>query len=1043
MSAPAAVGVDRPTLRIRGTAYPVLLPSWRDPRLHLAAIIVTLQVLGQVAFDFDLSIAQILVSLAVAGILEVAIAFRAQRVLLWPASALLTGNGVAFVLRVPGTEHGDWWSMQGWWIFAGTSAVALLSKYLVRIRGRHVFNPSNFGLVLCFLLLGAGRADPLALWWGPLSPALVLALVLIVAGGLLILRRLRLVAVAVGFWLAFAAGIGVLAASGHTMTAAWHVGPIEGREFWWLLVTSPEILVFLFFMITDPRTIPAGPRGRRVYAVGVGLLATVLIAPQTTEFGTKVAILAALALVCAVHGAVLLVGTERLAALVPARPRRAMVGTVALGGAVVYAGLVVAAGVPARPEAGSAVGLDGVQALPAFTVANTDGIAAVGEGTAETIARDVVVALRTEAEALRERDADLAAEAASGEWLATLWRRIRDASSPVRVAEYDVEGMRIGLRPSGGQGPPLVVARLEGLQTTTVLGGRTSVASSTPAPFTRTVELALEGGRYRIVHSRGGVELGGAGGAPVADGELAGTTFRDVAAEVGLRFRHGAFRFGVSNDETAMMGAGLCWLDYDRDGWLDLFVVNSYAESDYLAWEERGGLPRSALYRNRQGTFEDVSERAGADLPLRGNGCVAADFDGDEHTDLFVTSAGYNAPTDSYDALLWNRGDGTFVEGAQEAGIKGGGWHAGATAGDVNADGRIDLFVAGYTDVNQPVPASSAGFPTNHRAVRDLLYLNAGPGPSGRAIFREVARRAGIEPRGPRHGLGAVLTDVNLDGRLDLYVANDADPNQLYLNRPAVGALSFRLDEVGRRAGVADPNAGMGIAAADYSLDGLPDLFVTNSRHQLHAGFRSRAGRGSFGDARQAFAAALGTSSTGWGASWADLDLDGDLDLAVANGAIPVTNLRRNAQPVQLLENRRGAFALAADAADGVPRVNGRGLAAADFDNDGDVDLAVSSIGGRLLLLRNEGEKHGRWLEVDLGRVVPGAVVTVELDSGRTLRREVLAGSSYLSSEDPRPHFGLGAATTVREVRVVLPGGRFARRTGVPADRVVRLHALK
>ena len=238
MSAPALAG--RPSVRIRGTHYPVLLPTVRDPRLHLAGVIVSLQVLGQVAFDFQLSIAQILVSLVTAAVLEVAITFRAQRVLMWPASALLTGNGVAFVLRVPGTEHGDWWSMNGAWIFAATSAVALLSKYLVRVRRQHVFNPSNFGLVLCFLLLGASRADPLALWWGPLSPALVLAIALIVVGGFLILRRLHLVGVAVGFWLAFAAGIGVLAASGHTMTAAWHVGPIEGWEFWWLLVSSPR-----------------------------------------------------------------------------------------------------------------------------------------------------------------------------------------------------------------------------------------------------------------------------------------------------------------------------------------------------------------------------------------------------------------------------------------------------------------------------------------------------------------------------------------------------------------------------------------------------------------------------------------------------------------------------------------------------------------------------------------------------------------------------------------------------------------------------------
>ena len=348
MSAPAPAG--RPSLRIRGTHYPVLLPTARDPRLHLAAVIITLQVLGQVAFGFQLSIAQILVSLAVAGILEVAITFRTQRLLMWPASALLTGNGVAFVLRVPGTEHGDWWSMNGWWIFAGTSAVALLSKYVIRVRGRHVFNPSNFGLVLCFVLLGAQRADPLALWWGPLSPALVFAIGLIVAGGFLILRRLHLVGIAVAFWLTFAAGIGVLAASGHTMTAAWHVGPIEGAAFWWLLVSSPEILVFLFFMITDPKTIPSSHKGRRAYAVGVGLLATLLIAPQTTEFATKVAILGALFVVCATRGAIELVGASRLTAVTTrlAAPRRIAVASGAVVGALAYAGLVVAAGIPAR-----------------------------------------------------------------------------------------------------------------------------------------------------------------------------------------------------------------------------------------------------------------------------------------------------------------------------------------------------------------------------------------------------------------------------------------------------------------------------------------------------------------------------------------------------------------------------------------------------------------------------------------------------------------------------------------------------------------------
>ncbi|HEY9458198.1 MAG TPA: hypothetical protein VIQ56_09875, partial [Gaiella sp.] len=310
-----ALASGRPAIRFRGTTYPVLLPTVRDPRLQLAAVIVTLQVLGQTVFDFQLSIAQILISLVTCGVLEVGIALRRQHVLMWPASALLTGNGVAFVLRVPGTEHGDWWSTNGWWIFAGTAAVSLLSKYVIAFRGRHIFNPSNFGLVLCFVLLGPEHADPLPFWWGPMSIWLALALALIVFGGLKILSRLKLVGIAVGFWLTFAAGMAVLAASGHEMTAPWHLGPIGGRDLWWLLVTSPEILVFLFFMITDPRTIPETPRGRRLYSVSVGLVACLLIAPWTTEFAAKLAVLGSLTLICAARPPlVLLGGLPRVAA---------------------------------------------------------------------------------------------------------------------------------------------------------------------------------------------------------------------------------------------------------------------------------------------------------------------------------------------------------------------------------------------------------------------------------------------------------------------------------------------------------------------------------------------------------------------------------------------------------------------------------------------------------------------------------------------------------------------------------------------------------
>ena len=228
-----------------------------------------------------------------------------------------------------------------------------------------------------------------------------------------------------------------------------------------------------------------------------------------------------------------------------------------------------------------------------------------------------------------------------------------------------------------------------------------------------------------------------------------------------------------------------------------------------------------------------MTASAGAGLPVRGQGCVAADLNGDGHTDLFVSTA-------LDDKLLWNNGDGTFTEGARSSGVVSFGWHSGAAVGDVNGDGRPDLFVAGYTEANGPIPDSSAGYPTNHLGVRDLLFLNEGNGPNGHARFREVGRQAGLDPPPYDHSLGAVFTDLNGDGRLDLYVANDEDPNRYYVNVPAPGRLGFRFVDRARGVGLADPNAGMGIAEGDFNRDGRPDLLVTNSRGQGHAVFRSR-----------------------------------------------------------------------------------------------------------------------------------------------------------------------------------------------------------
>lgn len=276
-------------------------PRLSDPRLHVASVLLTVQVLGQVSLGFDLSIAQILVSLLTAAAVELAMTVPRTRVVAWPASALLTGNGIALILRVPGTEHGDWWSLRGWYVFAATAALGVLSKYVLRIGDRPLFNPSNVALVLTFLVLGSGLADPQDLWWGPMSVGLALTYALILGGGLTITRRLDLLRVSAGFWVTFAALMALLAASGHVMTARWSLGPVSGMDYWTTLALSPEVLIFVFFMITDPRTAARGRTAGVLYAVSVAVVSSVLISLQTTEYATKVALLTGLVLVCAVR----------------------------------------------------------------------------------------------------------------------------------------------------------------------------------------------------------------------------------------------------------------------------------------------------------------------------------------------------------------------------------------------------------------------------------------------------------------------------------------------------------------------------------------------------------------------------------------------------------------------------------------------------------------------------------------------------------------------------------------------------------------------
>jgi hypothetical protein len=512
--------------------------------------------------------------------------------------------------------------------------------------------------------------------------------------------------------------------------------------------------------------------------------------------------------------------------------------------------------------------------------------------------------------------------------------------------------------------------------------------------------------------------------------------FTDVAADVGLDFRHGAFQWETSGDPAAMMGGGLCWIDYDRDGWLDLYAVNTWSNGEWGRWREQGELPASRLFRNDAGRFVDVSDETGARVETRGNGCLAADLDDDGWTDLFIT-------TDRDDVLLWNDGGERFVDDTTlevPSGAATYGWHSGAAAGDVDGNGWPDLYVAGYADVNRPIAGTSKGFPNTFEPEPDLLFLNQGPVRGGRVSFREVASEAGIEAGGADYGLGATFTDVDRDGDLDLFVAHDTTPNRLYENVSPPDGSGAEFVERGVEAGVGDTGAGMGVASSDLDLDGLPDLVVTNQLDERNVINLNRSGSTlAFVDGLEiAGVADFGVGSTGWGAVAADLDLDRDVDLAVANGAIPVSDLTSDRQQLVVLETTTdGARDVSELVGSGLDSYLGRGLAAADFDNDGDVDLALGTIGGDLALLRNDGA-GGHWLEVAMATPVPGAVVRVELDDGTVIEREMQVGGSYLSTHDPRAHVGLGAAVDSVDVIVRFPDGSELAAQDVSVDRILQ-----
>lgn len=457
------------SIRMGDREVPVFLPNRRDARLHTASVILSIHTIGIIWLGFEVSVPQILSAILTAALIDVGLTFARSGSLVWPASGMLTGSGVALILRYVPTSSGEYWSWAGWYWFAGVAGASVLTKYLIRWRGDHIFNPSNVGLVAAFLIIGEATVEPLDFWWAPLGPAMIVAYVLIIGGGTLITRRLHLLEMAAVFWVTLVSGLGVLAASGHCMIATWSTTPVCDGRFWTALATSPEILIFLFFMITDPKTIPKGRMARVAFAGSLALMAALLIAPQTTEYWAKVGLLGSLVLWSPLRWLFdrafgTATETSGLAGLSSRLVRTSGGGAAVFGrglaiGAsiVVVAFAIVFAGQPARPTAVAAVPavpesipveID-PSSLPVVTIdESVEGMdMVIDESVAADLALTLAENLALEGEAIRTVDANLLALADGGDRLTEMQARINDAvtNGERHVSYYSFDELELRL----------------------------------------------------------------------------------------------------------------------------------------------------------------------------------------------------------------------------------------------------------------------------------------------------------------------------------------------------------------------------------------------------------------------------------------------------------------------------------------------------------------------------------------------------------------------------------------------------------------------
>ena len=490
---------------------------------------------------------------------------------------------------------------------------------------------------------------------------------------------------------------------------------------------------------------------------------------------------------------------------------------------------------------------------------------------------------------------------------------------------------------------------------------------------------------------------------------------RDVARDSGLVFNH-APRLSGKFHLPEIMGAGAGLLDYDLDGDLDVYLVQSYGSGNRLF---RNELIPSATLR-----FTDVTEPSRTGFRSEGMGVAVGDYDNDGDPDLYVTSFGPNA-------LYRNDGNGTFAEVTERAGVNDTRWSTSAAFLDYDRDGRLDLFVANYLNytiaANKPcvAPTGEPDYcnPSIYTGLPGRLFRNRGDG-----TFTDVTTASGIGSKAGK-ALGVVCFDYDRDGWIDIYVANDGVANYLWHNRQGT------FEEVALPSGVAysmdgKAQAGMGVDAADFDNDGFEDLFVTNLMHETNNLYRND-GAGNFVDVIAT--AKLGPPTalyTGFGTRFFDYDHDGRLDLFVANGAVTRVEAQRGSQypfrqPNQLFANRGGHFEEVLRFP--VEEVS-RGAAFGDVDNDGDVDIVVTNNNGpaRLLLNQNGSRAHSLQIKLDgvrVNRQGLGARVGLVRDGRPTLWRRAQTDASYLSASDSRVHFGLGESPAYTKVVVVWPDG--------------------